>query len=139
MGLKFGTLEWGLKLKELVNSKKEFKKLGKDLTTTFSLGMAACPEKGFPQGQAFFIKVKKGQVQDIELVSEKDPAGKKAEYVLNGPYENWVAVSNGALDPIEAITDKKFQVVSGDMRRLVKYIKHVNLMIATMKEIDTQF
>ncbi len=139
MGLKFGTLEWGLKLKELVNGRKDFQKLGKDLTTTFLLGMSACPEKGFPEAQAFFIKVKKGQVQDIELVKGKDQAGKKAEYVLNGLYDNWVAAATGKLDPIEAITDKKFEVVSGDMRRLVKYIKHVNLMMATMKEVDTQF
>ncbi|MEW5945851.1 MAG: SCP2 sterol-binding domain-containing protein [bacterium] len=134
---KFATMEWGEKLKEHLNGSKDFKKAAKEFAASFIMVMEPCPEKDFPTEKSFYALAKKGQVQEIAELDSHE--GKKADYVFKGSYDNWTAVATGELDPIRAITEKKFEIIAGDVRELLRHVKSINIMISAIKDINTEF
>jgi len=134
---KFATMEWGQLLKDHLNQSRDFKNAAKDFVASFVLTMAAAPDKNFPEDKSFYAAAKKGQILEIAEM----PAGetKETDYVFKGSYENWTAVATGELDPIRAIMDKKFEIIAGDVRELLRHVKSINIMIGAIKNINTEF
>ncbi|MFH1537498.1 MAG: SCP2 sterol-binding domain-containing protein [bacterium] len=134
---KFATIEWGEALKEHLNQLKDFKKASKDFTATFVMIMEASPEMGLPEDKAFYADAGKGKVREIAELAPGEE--KKADYIFKGSYENWTAVATSQLDPIRAITEKRFEIIAGDVRELLRHVKSINIMISAIRDINTEF
>lgn len=134
---KFATMEWGEALKDHLNQLKDFKKASKDFSATFVMIMGACPEKGFPEDKSFYADAGKGKVREIAELAPGEE--KKADYIFKGSYKDWTEVATAELDPIRAITEKRFEIIAGDVRELLRHVKSINIMITAIRDINTEF
>ena len=68
-----------------------------------------------------------------------DPNGDDdAEYVMQGPYENWIKVAKKELDPIQGLMTGKFKL-KGKMATIMRFTKAASELVNAISKVDTEF
>jgi len=127
---KFASQEWVDLLKEDVNKNKELPKAGKGFDADIHFVVTGAGKKG---DLHFWTHMKDGRV--LEAVAGED---RKCAYTLTGDLDTWKELVGGGLDPINAIMIKRL-TFEGDMQTVMRYIKAVNLVMESVKQVPAEF
>jgi putative sterol carrier protein len=125
----FASEEWAELLKDEINANKEMAKAGKGFDATIQFVIQGAGKRG---DLPFWTHMKDGKI--LELSTGK----KDCEYVVAGDYAVWKEIVEGNQDPLQAIMVKKL-TFEGNMQVIMKYIKAVNLMMESVKNVPTEF
>jgi putative sterol carrier protein len=125
----FAGEEWAEALKDEVNSNKEMAKAGKGFDATILFRIENAGKRGT---LPFWAHIKDGRVLEVH------PGEQDCDYTVSGDYEVWKDIVEGAQDPLQAIMAKKL-VFEGNMQTIMKYIKAVNIMMDSVKEVPAEF
>jgi putative sterol carrier protein len=71
---------------------------------------------------AYYLDLWHGKCRSVEIVSSE--GGKKAAFVLKAPYENYVRLLRGQLDPMQAMLTRKL-AVQGNMAVMLRHVPTV--------------
>ncbi len=125
----FASEEWAALLKDEINANKEMAKAGKGFNATIQFVIQGAGKRG---DLPFWTHMKDGNI--LELSTGK----KDCDYVVAGDYAVWKEIVEGNQDPLQAIMVKKL-TFEGNMQVIMKYIKAVNLMMESVKNVPTEF
>ena len=95
------------------------------------------PEEDFgPQEEVrMYVDLWHGDCRGTDIVG----ADKEAEFIMSGPYSNWVKVAKKELDPIQGLMTGKFKL-EGDMAKIMRATKAaVELVNCVMAVEDVEF
>ena len=131
---KYPSEEWIKAWKEELNKNKEYEEAAKDWEGDFLFIITS----GGPIEKeiVFYVDLWHGKCRDAYEVPSRD--AKKTAFIYEGPYENWKKIIKGELDPTRALLARQMKL-TGDMAKVMKYVKATNEMTKTNLKIPTEF
>ncbi|MBG7609654.1 MAG: SCP2 sterol-binding domain-containing protein [Anaerolineae bacterium] len=85
-----------------------------------------------------YIDLWHGKCRDAFIVDQGSPPEKKATFVLSAPYNNFVRILKGDLDPMQAMVTRKLSV-QGSMAYMMRNVPVVLDFVRCAQEIDADF
>jgi putative sterol carrier protein len=86
----------------------------------------------------FYLDLWHGKCRDAYMIQAEQPQSSKAAYILAAPYENFVKLLRGELDPMQAMITRKLKV-QGSMAYMMRNVPVVLDFVRCAKEIETDF
>ena len=137
MANKFPSPEWLQALKDKLNNDEKYAKTAHNWEGEIVFFI----ETGGPITEAliFYTDLWHGECRDAFMVNSEaqlkalDPA-----YILTAPYQTFVRVLKGQLDPMQAMITRKPKV-RGSMGYMMRNVPTVLEFVRCAKEIDTEF
>ena len=126
----FASEEWADSLMSSVNADKEMPKAGKGFDATIQFLIEGAGKRG---DLPFWTHMKDGKVLEVHANEQKE-----CDYTVAGDYAVWKDIVEGRQDPLQAIMIKKL-TFQGNMQTIMKYIKAVNLLMANVQRVPTEF
>jgi len=129
----FPSPEWLEKLVEKLNTDEQYARIAKN----WEGDMACVFEPGGPlkEQQIYYLDLWHGKCRKATIL--KDLAEVKPAFILKAPYENFVRVVKGELDPMQAMLTRKLQV-QGSMAYMMRNVPTVLDFVRCLKEITTE-
>ncbi len=84
-----------------------------------------------------FLGLYHGECTGTRLVKEGEP-DPETEFVLSGPYDNFVLVAKAELDTIQGVMSGKLKLV-GNMAKLMRATKAAQEIVNSLQTVDTEF
>jgi putative sterol carrier protein len=131
---KFPTQEWVQVLMEKLNGDAQYAKIARNWE-----GDIVCridPGGSLDQQVTYYLDLWHGKCRDAYLVQK----GKEVEAVLtlDGPYNNYLRLLKGELDPMQALLTRKLGV-KGSMSLLVRNVPTVLDFVRCCREVTDSF
>jgi putative sterol carrier protein len=131
---KFPTQEWVQVLMEKLNGDAQYAKIARNWE-----GDIVCridPGGSLDQQVTYYLDLWHGKCRDAYLVQE----GQEVEAVLtlDGPYNNYLRLLKGELDPMQALLTRKLGV-KGSMSLLVRNVPTVLDFVRCCREVTDSF
>ena len=133
----FPSPEWLVALKEKLNSDEKYAQTAKKWEGEIVFFI----EPGGPikDTMIFYTDLWHGECRDAFTVDSEDQLKELAPaYVLSAPYQTFVRVLKGQLDPMQAMITRKLKV-QGNMGYMMRNVPTVLEFVRCAKEIDTEF
>ena len=133
----FPSPEWLHALKEKLNSDKKYATIAQKWEGEIVFNI----EPGGPikEAQIFYTDLWHGECRDAFTVENEAQLKELAPaYVLTAPYQSFVRILKGQLDPMQAMITRKLKV-QGSMGYLMRNVPTVLDFVRCAKEIDTRF
>jgi putative sterol carrier protein len=137
MAYQFPSTEWLQALKEKLNSDEKYAQIASKWEGEIVFHI----EPGGPikEAQIFFTDLWHGKCRDAFMVeSEEQLKELSPAYVLKSPYQSFVRILKGQLDPMQAMITRKLKV-QGSMGYMMRNVPTVLEFVRCAKEIDTEF
>lgn len=137
MANKFPSPEWLQALKDKLNSDEKYGQTAKNWEGEIVFFI----EPGGPikEAQIFYTDLWHGECRDAFMVENEARLKELAPaYVLTAPYQSFVRVLKGQLDPMQAMITRKLKV-QGSMGYMMRNVPTVLEFVRCAKEIDTIF
>ena len=131
---KFPSEEWIKLFKEEVNKNDAYADAARDWEGDFLF--VATPDDKLKEEVVFYVDLWHGKCRDAYVVPSRD--SKKAEFIYEGAYGNWIKLINGEIGPIRGLLTRKFKV-TGSMAKIMKYTKAATELVGTASKIPTEF
>ncbi|MBD3194915.1 MAG: sterol carrier protein [Candidatus Lokiarchaeota archaeon] len=84
----------------------------------------------------FFLGLHKGECTGTHIIKEGD--NPDCEFILAGPYDNFVKVAKGELDTIQGVMSGKLKL-TGNMAKLMRATRAAQEIVNSLQNIDTEF
>ncbi len=133
----FPSPEWLAALKEKLNSDEKYAQIAKNWEGEIVFFI----EPGGPikEIMIFYTDVWHGECREAFTVENEAQLKELAPaYVLTAPYQSFVRVLKGQLDPMQAMITRKLKV-QGSMGYMMRNVPTVLEFVRCAKEIDTEF
>ena len=127
--VKFLSLDYWLKCKEVANGDEEFRIKTKGFNATFTFKVADKPDLA-----PIYMRFEDGEVVEVRELAE----GEKTDYTLEGPYDVWVKVNKGELDAQNALMTRQLPF-KGNMSSIIRYSKAFLRLFELMKTIPVEY
>jgi putative sterol carrier protein len=137
MTYKFPSAEWLDALKNKLNIDEKYAQTAKKWEGEIVFYI----EPGGPikDTMIFYTDLWHGECRDAFIVETENQLKELAPaYILSAPYQSFVRVLKGQLDPMQAMITRKLQV-QGSMGYMMRTVPTVLEFVRCAKEIDTQF
>ena len=131
---KFPSDEWIKLFKEEVNNNEAYEDAAKDWEGDFLF--IATPDEKLEKETVFWVDLWHGKCRDASQVPSRD--AKKAEFIYEGPYGNWVKLIKGEIDPIRGLLTRKFKL-TGSMAKIMRYTRAASELVNTATKVPTEF
>ncbi|TFF86366.1 MAG: sterol carrier protein [Promethearchaeota archaeon] len=129
----FGSDEWGKGFCKKLNESEAYKKAAETWEGDFVFIMH--PDEKFDEEMRLYVDLWHGDCRGTESCGPDQ----EAEFIMSGPYTNWVKVAKKELDPIQGLMTGKFKL-EGDMAKIMRATKAaVELVNCVTKVEDTEF
>jgi putative sterol carrier protein len=115
--LKFPSEEWMTRFVEELNKNENYKEAAKDWEGDMILVVNAGPEVG--KEWATYLDLWHGQCRSWSILPDK--SAKKAEFVIEGDYKNWIKLIKGEMDPVRALMGRKLKI-TGSMMKIMRNV-----------------
>ena len=131
---KFPQLEWLIALKDKLNTDENYAQIARN----WEGDMIFLIEKGgsLTQTVSFYLDLWHGKCRDAYLLAEGQEA--KAVFTLKAPYDNYVRLLKGEIDPMQALLTRKIGV-SGNMVVLMRNVPTVLDFVRCCREITDNY
>jgi len=131
---KFPSEEWIKLFKEEVNKNKAYEDAAKDWEGDFLF--IATPDEKLEKETIFWVDLWHGKCRDAKQVPNRDT--KKAEFIYEGPYGNWVKLIQKEIDPIRGLLTRKFKL-TGSMAKIMRYTRAATELVGCASKVPTEF
>ena len=132
--LKILTEEWVEAFGKAINENPNYKPSA--LTWEGDMLLDIEPSGNLDQRVRIFIGLYHGECTGTRLVPEGEEI--ETEYVMAGPYDNFVSVMKKEIDPIRAIMAGKLRL-EGDMAKLMRHTKAALEIVNSLGSFETEF
>ena len=131
---KFPQLEWLIALKDKLNTDENYAQIAHN----WEGDMIFLIDKGgsLTQTVSFYLDLWHGKCRDAYLLAEGQEA--KAVFTLKAPYDNYVRLLKGEIDPMQALLTRKIGV-SGNMVVLMRNVPTVLDFVRCCREITDNY
>lgn len=126
----FPSAEWVQALHEKLNSDARYAEIARNWE-----GDMICEVEqsaGLDQSILYYLDLWHGQCRRVEVISDSSSA--KAAFRLKAPYENYVRLLKGELEPMQALLTRKIGV-QGNMAVLMRSVPTVLDFVRCCREI----
>ncbi len=130
--MRFGTLEYAQKMREVLNGDAEHRRLAKGETDSYLLVLEPEPAKGCAERLIVGYSMEDGEVREVWA------GERKATFVLSAPYGIWVDIVTGKLGPVAAMTTRRLKI-RGNILRLLAGSDSTLRMVDLLRTIPTEF
>jgi len=137
MTKKFPSPEWLQALKDKLNNDEKYAKTAHNWEGEIVFFI----EPGGPISDAmiFYTDLWHGECRDAFMVADETKLKELAPaYILTAPYQTFVRVLKGQLDPMQAMITRKLKV-QGSMGYMMRNVPTVLEFVRCAKEIETEF
>lgn len=134
---KFPSPEWLQALKDKLNNDEKYAKTAQNWEGEIVFFI----EPGGPVSDAmiFYTDLWHGECRDAFMVADEPKLKELAPaYILTAPYQTFVRVLKGQLDPMQAMITRKLKV-QGSMGYMMRNVPTVLEFVRCAKEIETEF
>ena len=130
----FPNPEWVTALMEKLNVDERYAQVARN----WEGDMIFLVEPGgtLPQAVKFYLDLWHGKCRDAWMVAEDQEA--KAVFTLKAPYENYVKLLKGELEPMQALLTRKVGV-QGNMAVLMRSVPTVLDFVRCCREVTDRF
>lgn len=129
----FPSREWIEAYRDRVNANEAYAEAARDWEGDFLFVV----EAGKGQGEStFYVDLWHGQCREARLLGPGEAVS--AAFTYRGPYENWVRLIQGEIDPIKGLLTGKFRL-QGSMMKVMRYTKAAKLLVETASQVPTEF
>ena len=137
MAYQFPSPEWLQALKEKLNTDEKYTQIANNWEGEIVFRI----EPGGPikETMIFYTDLWHGECRDAFMVeSEEHLESLAPAYILTSPYQSFVRVLKGQLDPMQAMMTRKLKV-QGSMGYMMRNVPTVLEFVRCAKEIETEF
>lgn len=134
MALVFPSEEWLKELSDRLNADPNYAKAAANWEGTFVFHIL--PGEGLDEEYILWADPTHGIWKDPKRI--KNINEETVNHGLTGIYSIWKKVIKGELDPIRAMITRKMKVI-GSMAYILKFKKGSDIIIKTLKGIETNF
>ena len=137
MAYRFPSPEWLQALKDKLNSDGKYAQIA----SKWEGEIVFYIEPGGPikEVMIFFTDLWHGECRDAFMVDNEEQLKELSPaYILTSPYQSFVRVLKGQLDPMQAMVTRKLKV-QGSMGYMMRNIPTVLEFVRCAKEIKTEF
>jgi len=132
--LKILTEEWVEAFGKAINDNPNYKPSA--LTWEGDMLLVIEPSGNLDHEVRIFIGLYHGECTGTRLVPEGEDI--QTEYVMAGPYDNFVSVMKKEIDPIRAIMAGKLRL-EGDMAKLMRHTKAALEIVNSLGSFETEY
>ena len=137
MVYQFPSTEWLQALKEKLNTDEKYAQTASNREGWIVFRI----EPGGPikETMIFYTDLWHGECRDAFMVENEEQLKTLAPaYILTSPYQSFVRVLKGQLDPMQAMVTRKLKV-QGSMGYMMRNVPTVLEFVRCAKEIETEF
>jgi len=127
--VKFLSVDYWKRVEEVANSDEEFGLKAKGFTASFTFRVT--DKEDLPP---IYVKFEDGKVTEVRELGESE----STDFTLEGPYEIWVKVNKGELDPGNAIMTRQLRF-KGSMSEIMRYSKAFLRLFNLMQEVPVEY
>lgn len=132
---KFPSEEWLNLYVERLKTNENYKDSARDWEGDITF---VCKGDGKLQGDiAMWLDLYHGDCRGAKYFPNASDAPKSAFRYI-GPYENWVKLIQGQIDPLQGVLTGKFKL-EGPMMKIMRYTKAAKELVRTASQIQTEF
>lgn len=134
MTVKILSEEWVKEFCKALNNNPNYKEAAAWWTGDMLLDIQ--PSDPLDHNVKVFLGLYKGDCTGTYLVEEGDEP--ETEFILAGPYENFVKVAKGELDTIQGVMSGKLKL-TGNMAKLMRATRAAQEIVNSLQKIETEF
>ena len=134
--MKFLSEEWIETAKKIALEGLDPEKDLKNATTSLLNVIENIPPEG--KSVYFYISVKNGIIEDMQIDQTGSLLEKKAEFVVTGNYDTFVQIFKGEMSTLIALIKNRVKVI-GDKVQALKFVKPIDRLTNCLQEIETEF
>jgi putative sterol carrier protein len=133
----FPSPEWLQALKEKLNNDDKYGKTAQNWEGEIVFYIE--PGGPIPEAMIFYTDLWHGECRQAFVVENETKLKELAPaYILSAPYQSFVRVLKGQLDPMQAMITRKLKV-QGSMGYMMRNVPTVLEFVRCAKEIETEF
>ena len=125
----FGTDEWGKEFCKKLNESEAYRKAAETWEGDFVFVME--PDDLLDKERRLYVDLWHGECRGAKAVGPEQ----EAEFIMSGPYSNWVKVAKLELDPIQGLMTGKFKL-QGDMAKIMRATKAAVELVKCVTEVE---
>ncbi|MHA2298357.1 MAG: SCP2 sterol-binding domain-containing protein [Candidatus Hodarchaeales archaeon] len=133
---KFLTDEWIKEYKEVVNASKTYEEAAATWEGDFYFTVTDVGEN--KETVKLYMDLWHGKARDAFLVTEDKKPPKDPEFEYSGPYDNWLLLLDGKIDPIKGLMTRKFKL-KGNYAKVLKATKAAKELVACSRDVQTEY
>ncbi|MCS7247210.1 MAG: SCP2 sterol-binding domain-containing protein [Anaerolineales bacterium] len=130
----FPEKDWFFKLKEKLNSDERYAEIARNWEWDLLFVIEA--DEVLKETLSVYLDLWHGTCRDVKIV--EDERQTQATFVLSAPYQNYVALLSGKLDPMQAMLTRKLRV-RGNMAIMMRNVPTVLDFVRCCREITDGF
>jgi len=132
--LKFPSEEWMARFVEELNKNQDYREAAKDWEGDMILVVNAGP--GIEKEWAAYLDLWHGECRGWSILPGRN--AKKAEFVIEGPLQNWIKLINGEMDPVRALMGRKIKI-TGSMMKIMRNVSTSTEFTKNSRRVPTEF
>lgn len=136
MTLQFPSAEWLGTLKDKLNSDEKYARVAQDWEGDIMFYIEA--NGPLANNMSLYLDLWHGECRQAFVLDESQQKEFEPAYVLSAPYENFVRILKGELDPMQAMITRKLRV-KGSMAYMLRNVPVVLDFVRCAQEVETQF
>ena len=134
--VKFLSDEWIEQAKDIATEELDPEKDLKNATTSLLNVINNIPPEG--KSVYFYISVKNGNIEEMQIDSANLFKDKNAEFVVSGNYDTFVQIFKGEMSTLIALIKNRVKI-KGDKMKALQFVKPIDKMNDCLKKIETEY
>ncbi len=131
---KFPTEEWLQALMDKLNTDERYAQVARNWEGDMAFQVE--PGSSLEQPTALYLDLWHGKCRNVFIIDEQHPA--KPVFSLKAPYDNYVRLLKGELDPMQALLTRKISV-QGNMAVIMRSVPTVLDFVRCCREVTDSF
>ena len=133
MGGVFPSEEWLEELNEHLNTDEEYAKIARKWEG--DLVFDILPSGALAERKLIYLDLWHGKCKDAYFINDEDP---EAAFVLQAPFDNFVRILTGDLDPMQAMMTRKLKV-KGSMVYMMRNVPTVLKFVRCAQDVTEHY
>ncbi len=133
---RFPSQAWVESYVEKLNASEAYRDAGR--TWEGDLLFVVEKDERFPKTCYMYIDLWHGACRKHGYAEEDPSSLPPAEFRYTGPYQNWVRLLKGEIDPIRGLMTGKFKL-KGSMMKIMRYSRAAKEMVNATTAVDSEF
>ena len=134
----FPSRAWADQAVALFNADPDSLAAGQGWTGDFGVVIEA--ERGkLEQAFVAYVAPKDGRIAELRILVDPDDLDEfEPVYRIQAPYSVWKGLLQGAVDPVQAIVERKLRV-DGDVQPILERMRYKDVATRVLARLETQF
>ena len=133
---KFPSPEWIAALDQKLNTDENYARVAHNWEGDMKFVIE--PAGAMTETAVYYIDLWHGKCRGTKILSPEEAASQNAAFTLKAPYDNFVRILGGKLDPIQAMLTRKLGV-EGNMVVMMRNVPTVLNFVRCCKEVTDSF